>query len=351
VQNQKSYAEAALLFGIDANGKLYTRNINFADGYKIITHKNDSGKHILECLYYAKDDIKYIDCYDDELMTRFTSETHVDEKGAITSGWKRYPSVRHGFSENPLITKRGEVAWNRGQSIIESYEALYNTFIVIQKRHGWGIIYIKGRFNETGKKLGGNVVLNDTSMDANADAKILDAPDANNMIETLKAMKEAIEIATGTTFILPEDIKISGDASGLAIEMTQELDLATAQDGVIEWQNVANKMMRLFVEGLSIELANGDDSEYANAYTDFKELRIHNEFMVWKPKSEEAHNQMLATMKNAGLISRQTSVEKNTISTPDEMARIKREIEEAAEREQEQAAATEGVQEVIDVNE
>lgn len=344
VQDQKSYGDAALLFYLDDDMHIQTRNINYADGYVIVTHKDKNGKHILECLYYQKDDVEYIDCYDDEYITRFTSETSENSDG----GWTRYPSVPHGFSENPLITKRGDVAWNNGQSIIDSYEALYNTFIVIQKRFGWGILYVKGKLDPNARKVAGNVVLCDTSMDENADAKMLNPPSPSNLVETLKAMKESIEIATGTTFILPEDIKISGDASGLAIEMTQELDLATAQDGVTEWQNVANKMMRLFVEGLSIELVN--TGEQPTAITDFSQLRIHNEFVVWRPQSKETYNNMLISLKGAGLLSTQTGVEKNTESTPDEYARITRETEEAQQQElalQSQANNTTVVEDVV----
>lgn len=342
VQDQKSYGDAGLLFFIDDDGKLCTKNINFADGYVIISHKNDAGKHILECLYYSVTDtdnnsVTYIDCYDDEYMTRFTNTMTVDgNTGAITDGgWVRHEAVEHGFSECPLVTKRGEVAWNRGQCTIESYEALYNTFIVIQKRHGWGALYVKGKFNQDGRKIAGAVVLNDTSLDPNADAKYLDPPSPQNMVETLELMEQTIQKSTGTTFILPKDIKISGDTSGLAVEMTQELDMATAQDGVIEWQNVANKMSRLFKEGLAIELVRSDEN--GKALTQYGQLRIFSEFRVWKPKSEEAHNQMLSTLKGAGGISQQTLVEKNTVSTPDEMMRIQKELEEQIKREDEQA--------------
>lgn len=341
VQDQKSYADAALLFFIGDDDKLHTKNINFDDGYVIISHKNDNGQHILECLYYAVTDkdgntTVRLDCYDDEKMTRFTKA--VDDGGMLTdSGWVRHEPVIHGFSECPLITKRGEVAWNRGQRTIESYEALYNTFIVIQKRHGWGALYVKGKFNQDGKKIAGAVVLNDTSMDEHADAKYLNPPSPQNMIETLELMEQTIMKSCGTTFILPKDIKISGDTSGLAVEMTQELDMATAQDGVIEWQNVANKISRLFKEGLAIELVRSGENK--KALTEYEELRIYSEFRVWKPKSEEAFNQMLTTLYQSGNggISRRTFVEKNTASAPDEMARIEKEHEEKMKEEEKQA--------------
>ena len=339
VKTQKSYGDGGLLFFMSSDGRLCTKNISFEDGYVIITHKNDEGKHILECLYYAVTDYDgntttYIDCYDDKYMTRFTSSA-ADGGTPTSSGWVRHEAVEHGFSECPLITKRGEVAWNRGQRTIESYEALYNTFIVIQKKFGWGILYVKGKFNQNAKKIATSVVLNDTSMDENADAKFLNPPEPSNMVETLELMEQTIQKSTGTTFILPKDIKISGDTSGLAVELTQELDMATAQDGVTEWQNVANKMSRLFKEGIAKELINKGEKGFEKALTEFDELRIFSEFRVWKPKSEESHNQMLSTLRGAGGISQQTFVEKNTVSAPDEMARIEKEHkEELAEREE-----------------
>lgn len=345
VQDQKSYGDAALLFFINDDDKLCTKNINYGDGYVIITHKDDFGRHILECLYYAVTDadnntVIYLDCYDDEYITRFTKNLNISSvDGKLNdSGWVMQEREKHGFSENPLVTKRGEVAWNRGQRTIESYEALYNTFIVIQKRHGWGALYVKGKFNQNGQKVAGAVVLNDTTLDANADAKYLNPPSPQNMIETLELMEQTIQKSTGTTFILPKDIKISGDTSGLAVEMTQELDMATAQDGVIEWQNVANKMSRLVKEGLAIELVRSKEKEHEKAMTNFDSLRIYSEFRVWKPKSEESHNQMLATLKGAGGISQQTLVEKNTVSTPDEMARIQREHKKEIQEQEQQAA-------------
>lgn len=343
VKDQKSYGDAGLLFFMTADGKLAYKNINYEDGYVIITHKNDEGKHILECLYYAVTDndgnvTTYIDCYDDEYMTRFTTTTA--EGGGITeSGWIRHAPVEHGFSECPLITKRGDVAWNRGQSLISSFEALYNTFIVVYKKFGWGILYVKGKINQNAKKIAANIVLNDTSMDEHADAKSLNLQEPAKTIEFLKNMERSIMIATGTTFILPEDIKIGSDTSGLAIELTQELDMATAQDGVSEWQNVANKMSRLFKEGAAKELVNSGEKGFEKAVTEFQELRIFTQFQVWKPKSEEAHNQMLTALYQSGNggISRQTYIEKNTISAPDEMARIQKEKEQQMEDEQKQA--------------
>ena len=85
-------------------------------------------------------------------------------------------------------------------------------------------------------------------------------------------------------------------------------------------------MMRLFKEGLGKELVNsGEDS---TAYTRFIKLPIHSKFRIWRPFSESEYNQMLATLKGAGLLSVRTGIELNTVSAPDEVARVTTEAEE-----------------------
>lgn len=325
VTAQKSQMDVGVLFYHDDKGRINARVLSYDKGFCIITHKGNNGEHILECVYYEEGDTMFIDCYDEEYMYRLTSD---DSDGASTDGWVYHEPVRHGFSECPLCTKRGPVAWDNVQDIIEVYERTYNTFMVIQNRYGWGVLYVKGKFNNTGQKVAGNVVLNDTSMNPEADAKILTPPSPQNMIETLDEMEHSIQKGSGSTFILPKDIKLSGDTSGIAVQLTQELDIETALQDVKEWQNFANKMMRLFKEGLARELVNSGEEGFEKAVTDFKRISILSQFSVWRPQSNEAYNQMLATLHGAGGISQQTLIEKNTESCPDELVRVKQEAEE-----------------------
>lgn len=323
VRCQKSFGDVGWLFYHDFKGRIRSRVVGFDTQYRIITHKDDNGDHILECLYYQQGDVKCIDCYDDTYIYRLRS-------GGVDApdGWEMENPEPHGFSECPLITKRGLVAWNDGQPLIEVLERTINTFVVIQNRYGQGILYIKGKILNKGKRLAGAIVLNDSNPDSNGSAEFKAPPTPANMMETIKTLKNQIEIATGTTFLLPEDIKISGDTSGVAIQLTQEMDMETARQGVIDWQNVASKAMRLFKEGLAKELYNSGEKRYESAITDFKQLKIGTKFVVWRPQSDAEYNQMLSTLKGAGGISKQTFVEKNTESTPDEISRIKKEEEE-----------------------
>lgn len=326
----KSLADAGMLFYIDHKGEVKARILNYPE-YTIITHKDDNGDHCLECLYYSDGVHEFIDCYDDTYMYRLTTDESQGEPNS-QNGWVTLPPIRHGFSEIPLITKReNDVAWGKVQTLIEMYETLYNVFYVIQKRHGWGILYVKGKFKDTSKKIAGSVILNDTSMNENSDAKFLTAPTPDGTIQTLESLFDEIQIGGGATILLPKFIKASGDISGIAIQMTQSRDIETALEGVSEWQNVANKMMRLFKEGLGKELVskNIDDT----AFTRFLQLPITSKFQIWRPFSESEYNTMLTTLKGAGLLSVQSGVELSTVSAPDELVRVSRETEEAFQTE------------------
>ena len=207
--------------------------------------------------------------------------------------------------------------------MIELFEIIFNLFAVIQKRHGWGILYIKGKFNETAKKIAGSIILNDTSIDGNGSAEFKTPPTPQNMLDFLQAILDQIEIGCGCTFILPKDVKSSGDISGLAIQMTRSLDIERAANSVIEWQNFVSKHSRLFKEGLAKQLvASGENPK---AITEFEKMRVSTSFKPWQPFDESAYNQMLCTLHGSGLISTKTGVEKNTVSTPDEEVRLQNE--------------------------
>lgn len=329
VATAKSYGDAGLLFYIDRRGEIRSRLISYADGYVICSHNDENGDRLMESVYYTVDNKEYIDSWDDTYIYRY----EMSEKGE----WTLSQSA-HGFSEIPLITKRTNVAWEGVQSLCDSYETLYNIFQVLQKKWGWGMLYVKGRIDPKAQKIAGNIVLNDVSIEGKGDAKFLEPPSPQNMIATLESIFDRIQIGSGTTFILPKDIHTSSDTSGVAVQMTQSLDIQTARNGIVEWQNVADKMVRLFKEGLAIELRN--NGIIKDAVPRFANLNINAQFDIWQPYSEESYNQMLTTMKKSGILSQQTAVEQNTISRPDEVERINKEANEAFEKTLEQTEKT-----------
>ena len=126
---------------------------------------------------------------------------------------------------------------------------------------------------------------------------------------------------------------MSSDISGVAIQLTQSLDNETALEGAIEWKNVADKMARLFKEGLAKELVNS--GEKPSAVTDFARLNISASFKEWRPRSDSEYNQMLLQLLGSNIISAKTAIQKNTEATPDEEMRIRKETEERERRQAE----------------
>ena len=333
VATAKSYGDAGLLFYLDRRGEIRSRLISYADGYVICSHNDENGDRLMESVYYTVDNKEYIDSWDDTYMYRY----ELSEKGE----WTLSRSV-HGFNEIPLITKRTDVAWEGVQSLCDSYETLYNIFQVLQKKWGWGMLYVKGRIDPKAQKIAGNIVLNDVSIEGKGDAKFLEPPSPQNMIQTLESIFDRIQIGSGTTFILPKDIHTSSDTSGIAVQMTQSLDIQTAKNGIVEWQNVADKMVRLFKHGLAMELRNKRILD--NAVPRFEKLNINAQFDIWQPYSEEQYNAMLGTMVSQKILSRRTGTEANTISRPDECERLERERVEDMEQELQKTERTKQIE-------
>lgn len=332
VDTQLSYGDAGLLYYFDYKGRIKSRILSYADGYVLCPHNDDNGDRILESVYYKKDNIEYIDSYDDTYMYRYKKDsTSIDiEK----NGWVMETPVKHGFDEIPLITKRGEVAWNNVQNIITSYEVLYNIYNAVNRRFGWGLLYVKGKFKDDAKKIAGSIVLNDTSIEGKGDAKFLTPPSPQGTLEILQALLDTIQLGSSTTFILPKDVKTSGDISGIAIQLTQSLDIENALQKVIEWQNVADKMVRLFKQGLAKELVKHGENK--TAITDFENVNINAKFKVWKPMNDYEYNQMLTILTGAGILSKETGIQKNTESSPDEKMRLEREHQQQIQEQIEQ---------------
>lgn len=334
VDTQKSFGDAGWLFYFNNDKELKSKIISYMDGYVICSHNDIYGERIMECLYYIDNEVEHLDCYDKKYITRFIRSVEYSNDNLNSNdydGWTLFNSEKHGFNEIPLITKRGMVAWDNVQPIIEAYEELYNVFNAIQKRFGWGIFYVKGRFNEQAKKIAGSVVLNDTSIDGSGDAKFLTPPTPQGTIDTLNLMMESIQLGSSTTFLLPKDIKMSGDISGIAIMLTQSLDIENAMQAVVDWQNVADKAIRLFKWGYSIELVNKGLNP--KAITEFAKLNISGKFEVWKPLNDYEYNQMIVSLVQGGVLSKESGIELNTLSKPDEKSRVGKEEEKLEEQE------------------
>ena len=321
VYTQLHCGDAGLLYYFDYKGRIKSRILSYADGYVLCPHNDKNGDRILESVYYINNDVEVIDSYDDIFMYRHVKSIETDDEN---NTWSLEFSEPHGFSEIPLITKRGDVAWNNVQPMIEAYEELFNVFNAVQKRYGKGLLYIKGKFKDGGK-MGDGYILNDASVEGKGDAKYLTPPAPQGMIDTLQNILEAIQLGASTTFLLPKDVKTGGDISGITIKLVQSIDIENAMQKVIDWQNVADKMVRLFKEGLSKELVN--NGENPTAVTEYSQLNINGTFSVWEPQNAYEYNQMLTILTGAGILSKESGIELNTVSKPDEKERVRKQMD------------------------
>lgn len=329
IDAQKSYGDAALLYYFDYKGRIKSRLLSYPN-YVLIPINDSNGDRLIESIYYADEKgYERIDSYDDSNVYHFIKDEKVDRGNE--KGWRLANVESHGFPEIPIVSKRGNVAWNEAQDIIEVYEIIFNIFNVIQKRHGWGILYIKGNFSERVQKLAGSVILSDNSIDGNGSAEFKAPPSPQGMRDTLEDLRNEIQIASQTTFILPKDVKTSGDISGIAIQMTQSMDNGRSLLSSIEWQNALDKMVRLFSFGLATELVR--KGENPTAITEYESLKIKATIKVWMPKSIAEIVQMTTTLCGAKVISKETAtsiIEGIGMATPDEDQRLKREAETEA---------------------
>lgn len=319
-ESQLSTGDGAILFYFNEDDELSYRLISYKDGYAICSHNDDNGDRIMECIYYCSEGVQIIDAYDKKKHYRFEKI----ENDSKDLKWAKMYEEEHGFSEIPVVTKRGDVAWNNGQTIIENIEIQWNILNVIMKRHGFGILYIKGQFNTT-KRGVGDIILNSTDESDSSDAKYVQAPTPEGCLDNIKQMLKELQRACSFTIILPEDVKISGNLSGIAIRMMKILDMEKALELCQSYQNVANKMLRLFKEGLGIEMVNkGEDS---NALTDYKNADVQAEFDMWMPENAEGIEGILIQSKSAGIISDQTATERSMFSASNELQRKSKEID------------------------
>ena len=91
-------------------------------------------------------------------------------------------------------------------------------------------------------------------------------------------------------------------------------------------------MIRLFKYGLAKELV--EKKIKSQAITEFENLHINGKFKVWRPMNDYEYNQMLTIMTGAGILSKETGIQKNTESAPDEKARLVRQLQAEADRQQ-----------------
>lgn len=316
-EEQKSVGDAALLFYFNSKRECKTRLLSYRAGYQLIPQYDDNGELILFSIYYKSDGKRKIDCYDEKFIYKFVEDSN-DGKSTMILESKN----AHGFSQIPVVYKRGEVAWEKGQVLIDIFELLYNIYMIIEKKVGFPMLYIIGKANIE-KKSDTAVMLKDSSSsDIKSDAKFLNPDEPKGFQELINDLFKKIQICTSSVLLAPDDIKITADISGIAMKMLRGAIYERASRDVQEYDEVADRMFSIFKEGVSMEL---------KKYVAWNRCRVRASFEVWMPQSETEYVNRLVVQKTSGIISGETATELSPDSQPDENARINREAQKTNE--------------------
>lgn len=317
---QKSMGDAALLFYFDRKQRSRARLLTYKDGYQLIPQYDENGDMVLFSVYYRSEKKYRLDVYDDEKVYRYIQSE--DSKGN-KAGWELIDSGAHGYSEIPVVYKRGNVAWEDGQVLIDIFELMYNIYMIIEKKVGFPILYIIGKAGLV-KKNDTAAMLQDASVDnGKSDAKFLNPDEPQGFQNLLKDLFQKIQICTSSVLIAPDDIKITADVSGIAMKLMRSSIYERAQRDIRDYDMVADKMFALFKEGVSRELG---------VYAQWNLCNVRAEYDIWNPQSETELANRLVAQKQAGILSAETATELSPDSQPDEKSRIDEEMRIAEEK-------------------
>lgn len=314
IQWQKSVGDSAVIHYITKDKEYDSRVVSYKDGYVLLPHYDIYGRMETFGIFYQQDPkTQRLDVYDKENMTSYTMTTETEGE------WERGNPIAHGFKEIPITYIRGDVAWSKAQSLIEVREILYNIYNVIMKRHGWGMLYIKGNVDTKMKKIAGSVILQDTSPDGNGSAEYKAPPTPEGMQNLLSDLHKQIQMMSNTVFLLPEDVRVGGDISGAAMKTMMSSAYERALLDAIYYDSALDSLIRLFIYGYGIE-----KSKTAQV----TELLIRADFDIWFPQSDSDIVSNIASLRDRKVISVVTATEMSPYSAHDEYDRLQSEIKD-----------------------
>lgn len=300
----KQLGNCGLLFSFDKESDKYTvTNYSYEDGYQVAPNYDEYGIEIARSLFYRIDDRTVIDTFDSKNHYRSVQGKN---------GWE-IMSERHGYSRNPLLIKRGKVAWEYAESSIEMWELMANIAAIALKRFGTFALAFWGEMDKDGLQRDASTLIVNLSSDTTngrQDVKVLDFPEPQTMDNYLKTLEEKISLFSSTSFITPKDITTTNSGgNGIALAMSNDYSLAV--QSAMDWQRFVNEMVYLHQEGLDLE--NNKTNYYAA-------VRIGAKINPW---SLETTNTKLVNLgMEAPYLSTQTILEKCPDAAPDEADRV-----------------------------
>lgn len=270
-------------------------------------------------LYKRKVVELWVHASDDELKKSFGKTS--GKKSA--DGYTLVYSTPHGFSRAPFVYFREkDVPWGVAQHICDKLDLLVSDLLESGRFFFNPYVFLKG----------GAIALPSTdfqgrvfaSESESGDAKILEPPNASQMLETAfsKLMRMLLD-STKTVFIHHEDLKGQNDSGAYM----RTLCFPEIQWATNFYPRINPQMEQLFlIFAEAIGLIEKDVTSYMG-------LRFSHQFTPCIPQNMYEEMQIITESYRAGVMSRDTSIEEHPLANPQERKRLEADDKRKADAE------------------
>jgi len=304
--------DGAIYFFMTDKKELSYKVWSYEDGDQLIPvyKKNGVDMEMFIRRYYTTHDgydqaMDTIDVYDSVTVSQYVLDG---------SYWVQTKSKEaHGFRQIPVAYHReDDVAWGKGQSLIDKIERLMSDIRESNAYFSFGIMFLAGDDVKVlpPKTSQGKVII---SENPESNAKMLEQNDMSPALkfEFDQYWKQLCRI-TGTVVIDPELLK-GGDQSGAYIKNLYNDAIQYALDARPRWQPVLDKIVSVVKEGLGLE--EKDTLGYGS-------LVVISEPDIYVPMNIAEEVRLVNESLTAGAISIETAAQTNAFASPDEVNRL-----------------------------
>jgi len=246
-----------------------------------------------------------IDVYGERTISRYV----LDKKAWVMVG----SPEPHGFFQIPVAYHReDDVAWGKGQELINKIERLLSDIRESNSYFSFGIMFLAGDDVKVlpPKTSQGKVII---SENPESNAKMLEQNDMSAALkfEFDQYWKQLCRI-TGTVVVDQEMLK-GGDQSGAYIKNLYNDAIQYALDARPRWQPVLDSIVSIVKEGLGME---GKET------LDYGTLTVISEPDIYVPMNIAEEVRLVNESLTAGAISVETAAETHYLASPDEVDRL-----------------------------
>lgn len=311
VENQLVTGDTALLMYFDKDDKLDWKTYSWKEGYCLLPHYDEYDNLILFGIYYFDSDgeqgTTFLDIWDETFKYRYKQD------GA---DWVQVLNDKHGFKEVPVAYKRGTVAWNDVQNLIDKLELHASLWAESVRYYGDPILFLKGAIDVLPIRDEGGKVL--AGAEDGADGKLLQAEESKNVNNLMDFLLKEIFRGSFSISFSPETVKTSGDLPGITVKLLFSCAIEKAIEQAKEWDGFIDKMMRLFIFACGLE---------SKKSAQYGRLKIFGAIEPYIPQNDAEIISNINNSKSQGTISVETATDIHPYAAADENKRVAIEAE------------------------